>query len=445
VKRLVGAGAVGVLLVAAATAGGSTPRLAFSEPVTVISSPHGVAKASTGEPRVLVTRTGRVLVSAQFQQWDCATRRPSTSSQMCVWASDDGRRFRIVGGSNQGGDDVDFLETAKGTVLMTAMGNPRVGPSSTGTGLLGSLVLRSADHGRTWSEQDDVNTQVANDRPFLVATPRAAVLSYLGIPGSIEVVRSTDDGRTWGPPQVVVPTPPPGVLYENDTPAWDARHHELLVPYASGSQAYCAPFSGAAGCIDRIALATSRDEGLTWSQEPVVTLSEQGITTIVSLAVDAAGRRTLAFTAARGFSPGTAVADRDVHVYVTSSAGPGAPWSPPRYVGPAGGSSMMPMLTADRPGHVSLAYYASAWSDAGNVARPWDLVVADGRDGGRRWTTTTVAHDAYLGSASNHQSVIWDLVGLTHDQQGRLVVVWTDQLGKAGGPTVVRLARQVSP
>jgi hypothetical protein len=77
--------ALGVL--AAGTAQGALPRgLAFSAPVTVITSPLGPGDASsqatqrptTGEPRVIVSRSGRVLVSAQFQQWNCETRTPSS-------------------------------------------------------------------------------------------------------------------------------------------------------------------------------------------------------------------------------------------------------------------------------------------------------------------------------------------------------------------------------
>jgi hypothetical protein len=362
-----------------------------------------------------------------------------------VWASDDGRRFRVVGGSDQGGNDVDFVETAKGTVLMSAMTSPRVAGVSSGATGLGSFVLRSTNNGQTWSQQDDVNTQIVNDRPFLLAAPHTVLMSYMGIPGSLEVVRSTDDGRSWDLPRVVVPSLPAGVLYQNSTPAWDPRHRQVLLPYASSSQTACAAFSGTVGCIDRIDLATSSDEGMTWSQEPVVVLSGgQGSTTVVSLAVDAAGRRTLAFTAARGFSAGTAVADRDMHVYLTSSAGPGAAWSRPRRLDAAGGSAMMPMLTADRPGHVSVAYYTSRYGDAGATSRPWDFVVADSHDGGSTWDTAIVARSAYVGAGWNHQSVIWDLIGLTHDRRGRLVVVWTDQLGKAGSPTVVRFARQVA-
>lgn len=440
--------AVGAAVLAAGTAQAAEPRhLAFEAPVTVIASPLGPQKASTGEPRLIVSRSGRILVSAQFQQWDCATGKPTTHAQQCIWVSDDGHRFHLSGGNQQQGDDVDFAQAPDGTLLMSAMANPKVASVSIGTGTLGTVVMRSTDNGRTWQQSDDVNAQVANDRPFIIGTPHAVVLTYLGIPGSIEAVRSTDAGKTWSLPVVVAPTPPGSGLYENDTPAYDAKHGELLAPYASGTEPYCAVYSGSAGCIDRIDLATSRDEGLTWTREPVTLLNGDhpiGITTVVSLAVDALGRRTIAFSGAEGFQPGTAVADRNYHVYTVTSAGPGRPWSAPRRLDPASGSAMMPMLTATGDGHVSVAYYSSTFSDAGTATRPWDFVVADSRDGGRTWNRATVARNAYLGSAASHQTVIWDLVGLTHDRQGRLVVAWTDQLGKPGGPTVIRFARQVS-
>ena len=454
VRRIGAALALGLL--AAGTAQGATPRgLAFGAPVTVITSPLGAGDASsqatqrpnTGEPRLIVSRSGRVLLSAQFQQWDCATRTPSSVTAQCVWVSDDeGRTFRISGGIPQQGNDVDFTQTADGTLLMSAMANPKIVGDSTGTGFLGSVVLRSTDDGQTWSQADDVNNQVANDRPFVVSTPHATVLTYLGIPGTIEAVRSTDNGKTWSLPIIVQPTPPPGLIFANATPVYDAAHRELLAPYTSSSRPQCAvATTGAAGCMDQIDLATSRDEGLTWKQERVALLGGEtplGITTVTSLAVDGKGRRTIAFTGAEGYSTGTSTADQASHVYAITSAGPGRPWSAPRRLDVAKGSAMMPMLATNGADRISVAYYHSTFPDAGSTARPWDFVVSDSRDGGRTWATATVARAVYLGSAADHQLVIWDLVGLTDDRQGRLVTAWTDQLGKPGGATTVRFARE---
>ncbi|MCW2570894.1 MAG: hypothetical protein JWO88_952 [Frankiales bacterium] len=455
VGRRVGAALVLGLLVAG-SAQGATPRgPSFGDPVTVITSPLGPGDASsqlsqrpnTGEPRLIVSRSGRVLLSAQFQQWDCATRKPSSVTAECVWVSDDGgKHFHISGGIAQQGDDVDFTQTTDGTLLMSAMANPKLVGDSTGTGFLGSVVLRSTDDGRTWSQADDVNNQVANDRPFIVSTPHAAVLTYLAIPGTIQAVRSTDGGKTWGLPIVVAPTPPPGLVYVNATPAYDAAHGELLAPYLSSSKPYCAAnTTAAAGCMDQIDLATSRDEGLTWTPEHVTLLAGErplGMTTVTSLAVDGRGHRTIAFTAAEGYSPGTSNADHNSHVYAVSSDGPGRPWSAPRRIDAATGSAMMPMLATNGTGRISVAYYHSTFADAGSTARPWDFVVSDSRDGGRTWSSATLAHSAYLGSAANHQLVIWDLVGLTYDRRGRLVTAWTDQLGKPGGATTVRFATE---
>jgi hypothetical protein len=247
---------------------------------------------------------------------------------------------------------------------------------------------------------------------------------------------------------VVAPTPPPGLVYVNATPAYDAAHRELLSPYVSSSKPYCAATTtGAAGCMDQIDLATSRDEGLTWKPEHVTLLAGEkplGMTTVTSLAVDGKGRRTIAFTAAEGYSPGTSTADRNSHVYAVSSDGPGRPWSAPRRIDAAAGSAMMPMLATNGAGRISVAYYHSTFADAGSTARPWDFVVGDSRDDGRNWSTAIVSRAAYVGSAADHQLVIWDLVGLTYDLQGRLVTAWTDQLGNSGGATTVRFARQMS-
>jgi hypothetical protein len=91
-----------------------------------------------------------------------------------------------------------------------------------------------------------------------------------------------------------------------------------------------------------------------------------------------------------------------------------------------------------------VGYYRSSFRDAGSVVRPWDFVISDSRDGGRTWRAAVVARAAYIGSGSAHQTYIWDLVGVSYDRQGRIVAAWTDQQGRAGGPTSIRFAHQVS-
>ena len=101
---------------------------------------------------------------------------------------------------------------------------------------------------------------------------------------------------------------------------------------------------------------------------------------------------------------------------------------------------MLPWALADNRGHLDVAYYRSPYGDAASTARPWDFVVADSRDGGHSWQTTVVAPHAYVGSGADHQLHIWDLVGMTRTSSGRIVVAWTDDLGKRDAPSIVRVA-----
>ena len=98
-------------------------------------------------------------------------------------------------------------------------------------------------------------------------------------------------------------------------------------------------------------------------------------------------------------------------------------------------------LVADGHGHVTVAFFRAATAAASSTDAPWDFVVADSADGGRRWNYTTVAKNAWFGAGIRHQSSIWDLVGLARAKDGSRLLAWPDQLGKRGGPMVVRFAR----
>jgi hypothetical protein len=432
--RVVVAGGVSAVIATAAAlvpaAAQQPSRLRFAKPVTAIPAPLGAGRENTGEPRLQLLPSGRLLLSAQFEQWDCATRQPSTRLAMCVWASDDdGRHFHLTGGNPEAGDDADFAVAPDGSAVFVGMSDPSVGPVTLGTGLGGSNVFRSTDNGRSWTEIAQANTTAINDRPFLLATPHEVVMSFTAIPGDIQVVRSTDGGRTWSLPIQVTPQPPNFVIEANGGPAYDATRHMLLLPNATSADPTCT--SGAGACINVVGLASSTDGGRTWSQEPIVTLPRgSGLNSMPQLTVDAAGHRYLTYPAR--------VAGHD-GVYVLDSPAPGH-WSRPRRIDGQGSAIDQWTFTSGR-GHLDVAYYRTGYADADGATHAWDFVVSDSRDGGRTWTTTTVARHVYTGTGSNHQLTLWDLVGITRDRHGQVVVAWTDDLGHAGGPTVVRVAR----
>jgi len=421
-------GATAALVPAAA----QPPRLRFTAPVTAIPATNAAAKAPTGEPRLIALPSGRLLLSAQFQQWDCATGRADPSAlQMCVWASDDnGRTWQISGGDPQAGDDADFAVAPDGSVLQVGMTDYQVGPQTLGTGLGGTTVMRSTDHGRTWSEADTANKSVINDRPFVLATPRAVLITFTGMTGNIQVVRSTDGGRTWSLPAPVTPLARANTIEVNGGPVYDATRREVLAPYVYATDASCA--SATTGCFDVVGLATSTDDGRTWATEPVAAIAHGGLTSMPQATIDDDGHRYVTYSAKL---------DGHDHVFVTDSTG--EHWSAPRMVDDPQSSGIVPWAMASGSGHLDVAYYRSAYGDADTTARPWDFVVADSRNGGRDWTTTVVAPRAYIGSAADHQLKVWDVVGMTRTADGRLVVAWTDYLGHPDAASVVRVARSL--
>lgn len=427
------AAVAGLAATAALVPAGAQPaRLRFSAPVTAIPAP-GVGKANTGEPRVIALPSGRLLLSAQFQQWDCATGKPSSDTlQMCVWASDDGgRSWHISGGDPQTGDDADFAVAPDGSVLQIGMNDFTVGSVTTGTGLGGTTVMRSGDDGRTWSQEVAANKSVVNDRPFVLATPHAVLMTFTNIDGNIDVVRSTDGGKTWSLPAMVTTFVRGHTIEVNGGPVYDAGRHTVLAPYLYSTDPSCA--SGAAGCFNVLALATSSDDGQTWTTEPVLTVPNGGMTSMPQVSVDAAGHRYITYGG---------VEDGHYHVFVTDST-PGGHWSPARTVDGAQSSGMLPWAIAGSRGHLDVAFYRSAYGDAASTSRAWEFVVADSRDGGHQWQSSVVAPGAYVGTGADHQFKIWDLVGMTRTRSGRLVVAWTDDLGKNSNPSIVRVAHSL--
>jgi hypothetical protein len=62
-------------------------------------------------------------------------------------------------------------------------------------------------------------------------------------------------------------------------------------------------------------------------------------------------------------------------------------------------------------------------------------------DAGAKWTEATVSDDyAYWGRGADHQSAIWDLLGLAMDRRGLLDIAWSAQ---GGGQAEIEFAHQL--
>jgi hypothetical protein len=306
-----------------------------------------------------------------------------------------------------------------------------------GTGFPGTTVARSTDGGRSWTEVVDANSEVVNDRPFMLTTSRGDVfLTYDAVPGGLRAVESTDDGRTFtGPVQIVVP-PAGGAVTANAGPAEDTVRRELVVPYVYASNPTCT--NGANGCLDQIAVARSSLDGTTWRQETVATTPGSGTTGVTGSAADARGREFIAIGSAAGGS-GFTTADSDAHVYLTSSTKDGV-WTTPRRIDPPGTSAMLPWVAASGDGHVVVAYYGSPYPDAQGTSRPWYVYLAESNDAGRTFRVTRVSGIVYTGSGANHQSALWDLLALTLDRRGLAHVAFTSVT--SNGATEIQYVRE---
>jgi hypothetical protein len=428
---------VGALALAATLvpAGAGQQHLRFTKALTVIDADH-LGKANTGEPRLQVLPAGRILLGAHFEQWDCDTgERTADTYAMCVWASDDGgRHWHLSGGDPQPGDDVDFAVAPDGSVLELGMTNFSAGSVTVGTGFGGTTVMRSTDGARTWTQTVDANLQLINDRPWFAATAKAVLISYTGTIGNIQAIRSTDGGESWSTPIQVSPPANPDTIDVNGGPTYDADRHELLLPYLTSTDLTCA--SGPAGCFNVLSLATSTDDGLTWSNEKIGELpAGSGATGPPQIDLDARGHRFL-------FFPGKL--DGHDHVFVMD-ADRGGRWSAPRLVDAPQSSGIVSWGIASGRGQLDVAYYRTASADGATVSRRWDVVLGHSTDGGKHWTTSLVHSNAYTGTGDGHQLIVWDLLGISRDRRGRVLVAWTDDQGHAGGPTVVKFARTVGP
>jgi hypothetical protein len=443
---------VALTVAALATGGSATAATAssYTTPVVAIPTAPGSVNAgygTGGEPRLLVTHDGRVLVAAHMSQWDCVTGKPTPGTgHQCVWQSrDDGRSFQFSGGEpNQQGDDVDLAESG-GVLLESTMTNIGLG-----TGAGGTTVTRSTDGGKTWTEQVAVNKDVANDRPFMVATPDGGVaLTYLSLPGGLLMVRSTDHGATWGLPQPVY-VGNEHVVALNGAPAIDAARKKLMVPIGVASSPTCS--SGISGCIDTFSIARGNYDGSGFVTEPVLALEPgTGTSSVISSAADSAGTEYIGIATASGATSGISGVyggtppTKNAHIQLLTQRLGDTTWTG-RRVDPPGGSSMLPSVAAGPAGRVVVAYYWSPYPDAQSTSRPWYTVVADSHDSGRTFTRTVVSKVIWTGTGQDHQFVLWDIFGLALDRQGRVHVAW-GQVSKdtSNGPlTEIAYSHQIT-
>jgi hypothetical protein len=390
-------------------------RLAVFGVVTALSI-SAVAGAATVAPLVLVSgpspyatctvgaAPGSVsYVNAEVEPW-VAVNPANPANIIGAWQqdrwSDGGARGLVAGFSSDGGASwgettLPFSACARGGLAYERASDPWVSIGSDGTAYAVSISFNASDNnnavaaatstngGRTWRnlrviQADNApNFQFFNDKESVTADPTTAGSAYVvwdrlvtpnGNPraslhtsaftGPAMFSKTTDGGRTWSTPQVIVPTgqheqtigneivvdPRDGTLYD---------FFDLIVPPQSPS-----PYN--------VAFVKSTDDGATWTAPQVIANLQtvfvsdpntgQAIRTgdiIPEAAIDPATGQLYAVWQDSRFNGGNFD-----EVALSTSTNGGATWSAPIRVNtPTGRPAFTPSIHVSSDGTVGVTYY----------------------------------------------------------------------------------------
>lgn len=431
----------GVLTVATAGVGTALPAgagggLRLSEPVVVIpaapppvqDSPAYFVGSATSEPRVVVTKTGAVLVSAQVQARNCETgERQDRPEPDCVWRSDDdGRTFQLSGGGEDTGSDVDFAQLPSGVLLYATLAN-----SGLGSGIPGAAVLRSTDDGHTWTSSVFNGDMPLVDREWLtVVDENNVLLTFTAPPGNVFVCRSTDQGRTFGPPQTVTTLPPQVALATPDGPTVDRARGDVVQPYEASDPADPVSADGLSLSNNiELRVARSHDGGTTWTTERVATFSNtQGI---AAAAADDIGREYVVYPGLNDIGTPTIWFSRN---------DTGSAWTSPTPISQPGHSAYLSWVVAAGDGGIAAAWLDTPHADGADAAREWRVTLAVSRDAGRTWRWYDASrHTVYTGAQFDSTAVVFDLFGLALDDRDHVHLVWPRQVDPTASANVTQI------
>jgi hypothetical protein len=234
------------------------------------------------EPRVARLASGAILLSHRVG----TTREGADGRPRLVRSDDGGATWRALGSPFPGplpaGWDLRgcaLAETIDGGLIAVVVaidktaGRPPYNPLTEGLVPVRNLVARSDDGGETWSEPwelaDGRHVQLASqgllrlpDGGLLCTFETFKTYDDLGVwryTGGL--LRSDDDGRSWGPPVISAASDPDGDPH--DTMWWDPRIARL----SSGELVQCYyAFRHATRTEGPVHIAWSADDGATWTQ-----------------------------------------------------------------------------------------------------------------------------------------------------------------------------------
>ena len=383
----------------------------FSAPIQLVRPLSPVFFQQGGEPEIKVDLYGNIYVTAM----------QGVPGGIDLWKSvDNGATFTYLGepdgaqdhcpslpqcfGAGGGDDQIDVSTGGYLYVSSLWLGNVTVSTSYDG-GMGGVLP------GQKWEVNPAAAGIPSDDRQWVAAYgPQTLYMAYANTaltspPGGIGlfIVKSTDAGKTFGPPVEITAVTPLDTVNVQGNLVVDPYNGNIYTSYIPNA------------ATNEIRLARSSDGGTTWVITTAYTgpagTTNRGVFPI--LAVDRGGNLHLAFSQVDALN--------HAHVFLTSTSNPAAAnptWLPAVQVDSGTGNSttnIMPWIVAGSPGIVDVAWLGTA-AQSPDVPSNWFVhfsQTTNAMSGSPIFNQTQVTANA----VHNH-SVCFNGLGCTGDPDG---------------------------
>lgn len=382
-----------------------------------------------------------ILTTRYGQPAPCKSHCPSPYITLVV-SSDNGatwgRQLPIWGvkGTNAQYDPTIYVVPNTGEVYAFFLNADRHGGFST-------LFIRSADHGKTWTDPVRPNGRVSwTDKPFITTSPsgKDVYVSWNGpTGGDLWVGVSHDYGATWTQTRV---TQSKRYYY-----AYDAKTlPDGTVIFSESSFDYTCAGSGSFNCVSRGKVwhhaVISRNNGAAWRDEVVakVPIGEdcysngcgEFYTGQTSVASDANGSLLFAYE-------GAAVDAGPQRVFVKTSADEGRTWSSPQVVSVNGEDATQPRVVGTGNGDFRMWYMQTSNGDAirSDGTHTWNAWYRSSTNGGATWTAPLRISDAPAGAAAyvdvgGFDEIYGDYGEIAITSTGKTIGVWGEGISYYG-------------